>query len=207
MGRGLNRTNAITLKGAELLATAVGHSDRKGWPLNEFVTINWRVAGANGNGKAAQARFLELYRKWARYWGFTPSYVWAVENGPVQGLHSHLLLHVPTEHIVKFRKIARRWAGVRGPHSGSVKPIVMKTIHYPEGKDRLNQAKGLTKYFLSGIHPTAGELIKVEARSKAGDVVGKRIGTSRNLGRAARGKQKSARNTGEFTVTEQDYDA
>ncbi|MBT4589589.1 MAG: hypothetical protein HON14_17440 [Rhodospirillaceae bacterium] len=181
--------NEIKLRQAENVAQAIGYADQIGCTLNRFVTISWTLAGCVGPVKDSQGCYLAGYRHWAKYWKFTPAYVWVIESGPIKGLHSHILIHVPDELIEAFQKISKSWIKGKLDQSGSSKTYVNKPQRYGKCPDRLKQVKGTIKYMLKAVNKPSGKLIGVDpVPTKAGYVAGKRLGTSRNLGQDARRK-------------------
>lgn len=180
----------ISARQAANLVQAIGHANSINTPLNRYVTINWQVAGVIGRVQDAQARFLERLRKWAIHRGFAPAYIWVLENSATNGLHAHYLLHVPSEHLVAFRRMLKRW--VRACTTVAAPRIInSKAVRYPRGGDGLTglgPVSGLLRYFLKGMaHGALANMLGVELRpAKSGLVNGRRCGTSENLGQAAR---------------------
>lgn len=172
----------ITQAQARNLFEAIEFAYGLGLPLNRLTTILWQEADVVGRIQDAQARLLERMRKWMQYRGAQPAFVWVVENGREMGLHTHILLHVPSEHLAAWKRMLPVWV------DGDVqrKTIHVKTIPYPKGpKAGLNSVKGVRKYLAKGISSQSAANFGIVPQEQ-GSVVGKRVGTSQNLGPAAR---------------------
>jgi len=166
-------------------------ADQIGCTLTGWLTITWGLTDTEGRIQQRQVNFSELYAKWAKYNRFIPAYVWSIENGPNNGLHSHILIHVPSKLRLTFMKMIKSWLGQRAGISCDEKPAKFKKQHYGEGLKRWNAVKGTVRYMLKAIGGHWGKLLKIRPDPEgAGEVTGKRIGTSRNLGEAARLQHK-----------------
>lgn len=179
----------INLVSAENAIQAVGYADQIGLFLNRHMTISWEHAQCIGRVQDIQGVFLERFSKWIRYHGGIPAYIWSIENGPVLGHHSHIFCHVPLDLARGFKKMVPAWIDGDVDQDGATKTFKVTTIKYGAGVNRLNRLKGVMRYILKGLEEDAALLLGIEPRyDKAGVVTGKRIGTSENIGRAARNK-------------------
>lgn len=177
----------IKLAWAENIIQATGYADQVGLPLNRHLTIGWEHAQCIGRVQDIQAKFLERFSKWIRYHGGIPAYVWSIENGPVLGYHSHIFCHVSSALLTDFKKMVPRWIDGEPDQSGATKTFKVTTIKYGAGVRRLNRLKGVTRYILKAANDETAELFGIiQEPQKAGVVFGKRLGTSQNIGRAAR---------------------
>jgi len=183
----------IRLEQAENLIAAAGYAVQLGVPLNRHVTIMWERAGIVGRVQDYQREFLQLMSKWLIYHGTRPAYCWAIENGQLNGLHGHIVAHVPPALFKAFRVMLNRWLTRLG---GSVDRGTIKVTRVRYGTrdgHQLNAIKGLVKYILKGLEHQAGELIGVRVNPyAAGMVVGKRIGFSQSLGPTARARSTTS---------------
>ena len=181
------RQDSINLLAAENVIQAAGYADQIGLPLNRHLTITWELAQCVGRVQDIQTRFLERYAKWVRYHGSNPAYVWVIENGSVWGYHSHIMIHVPSHLYTDFKKMLPRWIDGEPDLSGHTRTCMPKPIKYGFGINRWNRLKGVVRYILKGVESEAANLLKINPRpDKAGIVFGRRVGTSENIGQAAR---------------------
>lgn len=172
---------------AENAVQAIGFADQIGLPLNRHLTVSWEHAQCGGRVQEIQGRFLERFSKWIRYQGSLPVYAWSIENGYTLGYHSHIFVHVPRQHLKAFRSKIPKWIDGDVDQSGGTKTFKVTTIKYGTGVNRLNRLKGVTRYVLKAANDEVAEMFAIVQRpDKAGVVVGKRIGTSQNIGRKAR---------------------
>ncbi|HTN14058.1 MAG TPA: hypothetical protein VL094_04555 [Sphingomonadaceae bacterium] len=83
-------------------------------PFNRWITVLWERGGlANHGGTRATGAFLKLYGDWMRSYGEKACWVYTHEHGEENGIHLHLLLHIPVRLDAKFRVMPRRWtAGI-----------------------------------------------------------------------------------------------
>lgn len=178
---------SISLNSADNAIQAVGYADQIGRPLNRFVTIDWQLAQCLGRFQDVQGKFFERFSKWARYRNFGVAYVWALENSRDIGIHSHILIHVPSHHLIDFKRIVPKWIDGDVDQSGATKTFKIQTVKYHSGADRLNPVKKATKYLLKGISDQARQILTpIEDRGPQGVIVGRRCGTSESIGRTAR---------------------
>lgn len=104
----------------------VEYSNAIGTPLNRLVTILWERAGIT-DAEAATASFVKSLTDHLRRQGFEGPYLWSMENGPRQGVHVHILHHLPPElgRTVGYRH--RGWLASLGARYGN-KVINSKVI-------------------------------------------------------------------------------
>ncbi len=172
---------------AENAIQAVGFADQIGLSLNRHLTVSWEHAQCVGRVQEIQGRFLERFSKWIRYHGGVPAYCWSIENGQTLGYHSHIFCYVPRRLLKWFRRMVPKWIDGDVDQSGRVQTFKITTIKYGAGVKRLNRLKGVTRYILKAANDDAAEMFSIIQRpDKAGQVVGKRLGTSQNIGRKAR---------------------
>lgn len=177
----------IKLAAAENAIQAVGYASLIGLTLNRHVTVSWEHAQCVGRTQDIQGKFLERYSKWIRYHGDSGAYVWSIENGAALGYHSHIFLHVPPQYFRPFMAKLPDWIDGDVDQSGGTRTYRVTTIKYGTGMNRLNPLKGVTRYILKAANDETSEMFCIIQRpDKAGVVVGKRIGTSQNIGRKAR---------------------
>jgi len=174
-------TATISLKAAENLIMAAGVADQMDLPLNRFVTVDWESAECVGRMQDIQGLFLERMSKWLKYRNVIPAYLWVIEDGRVKGLHSHILVYVPSEHLSDFKRKVPAW--VDGDIDKST--INIQLTPYGDSPSRLNGIKGRLRYILKGGDEEVSSLMGVNLKHQ-GTVIGKRCGTSQNIGVKAR---------------------
>ena len=174
-------TATISLKAAENLIMAAGVADQMDLPLNRFVTVDWESAECVGRMQDIQGLFLERMSKWLKYRNVIPAYLWVIEDGRVKGLHSHILVHVPSEDLSDFKRKVPAW--VDGDIDKST--INIQRTPYRDSPSRLNGIKGRLRYILKGGDADVSVLLNVNQKHQ-GTVIGKRCGTSQNIGVKAR---------------------
>lgn len=175
------------------LLAAAAHAIRIDLPLNRMVTIHWEAAGVPLEGMAkATGHFLDLVAKTIARHGYRTAWLWVHENGAGKGGHCHALIHVPPKLAPIIAKRQRGWLrtitgrpyvarGIRSrPISGSLGRAGGDTTHYQEN---LKVALG---YLVKCADPEAVRRFRLVRVEDGGLVIGKRCGTSQNIGAKAR---------------------
>ena len=175
------------------LSAAAGHAAAIGVPLNRMLTIHWGAAGVPLDGMAAATgRFTDLLAKAIARHGSRTAWAWVHENGPKKGWHLHLLAHVPAALVSRMTGLQRGWLRrITG------KPYRARVIHSKpiggrlglEGGNPELQAVNLAiarDYILKGASPLAAAQFGLERLEPGGRIIGKRCGTSQNIGAKAR---------------------
>lgn len=181
---------------AELVAAA-DHAAATGLPFTRMITIHWQAAGVTLEAMtAATGRFIGLLAKALARRGSKTAWLWVHENGDGKGAHCHLLVHVPPDLVPVVQRLRRQW--LRRITGQTFLARVVKTdvigrrLGLETGNPALwaeNAGKALG-YLLKGVTPGAPEAAIVMALlgylEPGGRIIGKRCGTSQNIGRKAR---------------------
>lgn len=177
---------------ANLIAAAV-YAAEIGLPFNRMITIHWEAAGVPLDGMAkATGRFIDLLSKTIVRHGGKTAWLWVHEGGEKKGGHCHLLVHVPADLVPTISKRQRGWLRrITGrPYKASVihsKPIGGRLgLEDSNGKLLAVNRQAALDYVVKGGDAEAVKAFGL-ARSEAGGlVIGKRCGTSQNIGPKAR---------------------
>jgi hypothetical protein len=172
----------IGRKPAANLHHATRLAERVGYPLNQFVTINYSKTTARP--EEASAHFRVLLASWFARWlrrhpknrkACPPTYVWAFEAAGSQ-IAVHWLVHIPRGLIREFWRMVPLWVEIT---TGGA--IGASTVRHK----RIYNITGMKRYVLKGMDPHFARAWKIKAVPQ-GTVTGKRSGFSRNLGPVAR---------------------
>ena len=187
-----NRTSdAVTLAQARNVIAAADFADAIGLSLNRFVTIHWEAAGiADRDAASATRRFIKLANDTITKSGGRSAYSWVRENGDGKGSHVHILLHVPSG-LEPWNR-GKRWVSAISGCPYHQAPIKTDRIggtarawQTAPAVYRQNLAN-LVGYILKGANPLAVRTLGLERIEPGGRIMGKRVSTSQNIGRAAR---------------------
>ena len=188
--RASRTSHGIPLAMAVSLLEAAEDAARLGLPFNRHITVHWELAGiADNQAMAATTAFLKYWRDWL---GGQTAYVWVRENGDGKGSHLHILAHLPAGK--KWRgALSRRWIErITGkPYAAGV--ILSRRIAGAGDNASPHYAANLQAvraYVLKGATPDAAGKLGI-AHAPGGRIIGKRCGTSRNIGKAARARRQS----------------
>lgn len=191
------RSTHIGQKAAQTLYYAVGEqAGRIGLPLTHHVTINFSLTDIDP--AQATAVFTKMRRnhfdKWARRprknagRAFVPAFAYVFENardgiafeeigaGLPHNVHVHWAIHLPAERVHDFRMMMFQWLDRFCQNPCEANAIKITDIWTP---------KGLRRYVLTGTDKKWAAHYGANHEPQ-GLIIGKRCGTSVNLGRYAR---------------------
>ncbi|MCZ4342883.1 hypothetical protein O4H52_14770 [Sphingomonadaceae bacterium G21617-S1] len=184
------------------LVAAARHADAIGLPLNRMVTIHWQAAGLPLLAMAkATGRFTDMMAKALARNGARTAWLWVHENGDGKGGHCHMLAHIPAGLVDLIGRRQREWLKrITGqPYRRGVihsKPIGGR-LGLEEGNSDLHAVnlQSALSYVLKGATEPAATLTNHNRLEPGGRIIGKRCGTSQNIGAKARAniEQKGSR--------------
>ena len=173
---------------------AINFAPKIGQPLNRFVTIHIQAAGGLP-GPQLIGQFLKLAGDWLRLRNVQPTYVWVRETGEHKGEHVHIAINVPPEHGRGFGHRQRGWMKAIGLRCWRgvihTRPIGNSASHafsdVRYGEAYSDHLTAMIEYLLKSADPaTARAYGLAKQREIGGVLVGKRLGTSANIGASAR---------------------
>ena len=175
------------------LKAAQRHADKIGLPFTRMITIHWEAAGVPLEGMAkATGRFTDLMSKALARHGSEAAWLWTHENCGPKGGHCHLLSHVPAGLVPVITRLQIGWLRrITG------KPYRARVIHSKPVGGRLGLERGNPElhainlevafaYLLKGASTEAASKFNLNPVEPGGRVIGKRCGTSQNIGAKAR---------------------
>lgn len=175
------------------LSAAMIHAGEIGLPFTRMITVHWEAAGISLSGMAkATGRLTDLLTKALSRNGSATSWLWVHENGHGKGGHCHLLVHVPAELAPIVRTAMRGWLRritgkpykARVVRSTSIGPRLGLELCNPDLFAANLEAAFC--YVVKGASHEAAEHFDLPRCEHQGRVVGKRCGTSQNIGAKAR---------------------
>jgi len=184
----------ITGLQTDKLWAAANHAWKIGTPLNAFLTIHWDNQGGTGTVQERNSHLLICARRWLGRRDQDLACAWVIERGTVSGLHAHNLIHVPRHLLASFTDMLPRWTRIPAlPKDQWPAEQRQKQHVLGYGQDGVWQLMrvydhgvGLRRYVLKGA---ADRWHRYGIRHKdQGIVIGKRCGSSNNLGRTARSR-------------------
>lgn len=186
-------SHALTVAQIANLKAAERHSRKLGLPFTRMLTIHWEGAGVPLAGMAkATGHLTDLLGKLLKRRGFQAAWLWVHENGDGKGGHCHLLAHVPAELVPTLSRLQLGWLRrITGrPYRARVihsKPIGGR-LGLEAGNPELHAAnlESALAYILKGASPEAASQLGLERLEAGGRIIGKRCGTSQNIGTKAR---------------------
>lgn len=197
-GGARNRRNreslSLTAAQIENLSAAAAHADRIGLPLNRMITLHWESAGVPLEAMArATGRFTDLLSKALTRHGSRAAWLFVHEAGKGKGGHCHLLAHVPPALTDLISRRQRGWLKrITGkPYRRNVifsRPIAGANVAAVAGAGDLYAVnlEAALNYLSKGADEPAAERFGLSRLEPGGRVIGKRCGTSQNIGPKAR---------------------
>ena len=186
-------SHAMTVAQIANLIAAERHAREIGLPFTRMVTIHWEAADVGLPDMAkATGHFTDLMAKALARHGCGTAWLWVHENGDGKGGHCHLLAHVPANLVPALTGLQRGWLRrITG------KPYRAKVIKSEPIGGRLGLELGNPDLHLANLEAALAYVLKgasLEAASRfglarmepGGRVIGKRCGTSQNIGAKAR---------------------
>lgn len=178
-------SDGLTLKQARLLIEAALTAHMIGRPLNRHIIVHWEAAGVpDTRAASATTAFLKYWRDWLD--GAT-AYIWARENGDGKGSHLHILAHMPAGrrmHGAGSRRWLERITG-KPYRRDTIRTTRIGGYHDPAGPVYAANLQAVLAYVLKGADTDTAATLGI-AHESGGRIIGKRCGTSRNIGAKAR---------------------
>ena len=184
----------------ENVTAAARHALCLGLPLTRFITLHWKAGGVTLERMVlATGHLLEMATKWLVRQGSATAWIYVHENGEEEGWHGHILLHLPAELALLFVRRQRSWIAriCEGKYTkGTMRGRIVGS--------RLGIEHSHPELYLHNLDRCVGYIIKQTSLATArqngltrtvqpGLVIGKRAGTSQNIGSAARQSCRSGR--------------
>ena len=189
-----NVSKALTIKEVRKTGMAMHTAHLLDIPLNRFITIHWERAGvAEIDAAKATAAFLKYAREYLASKGLPFAHVWVRESDEgdgSKGHHVHILAHLPKGQ--SLGRLQRGWIKAITDKPYRKKVILTRLIarHSEAAQNapqlyQLNLAV-LRDYCLKGATYDAAKAFSLPSWRLGGQVIGQRVGMSKNLSRAIR---------------------
>ncbi len=183
----------LTRAQVDNLIAATRHAITLGLEFTRMITIHWERAGVSLEDIAkATGRYLDLLRKTLTRHGAGHAAIWVQEGGDGKGGHCHILAHVPARVVDHVTRLQRGWIkSITGrPYRG--KSVRTRPVGGRLGLEvsnpalyGVNLAKSLA-YLIKGANRDAAQHFNLTRLAPSGLCIGKRCGTSQNIGPKAR---------------------
>lgn len=186
-------SHALTIAQIANLKAAERHARVMGLPFTRMITIHWQAAGvALADMVKATGRFLDFLAKALKRHKSKTAWLWTLENGDRKGGHCHLLVHVPAALVSLLTRLQKGWLRRITGKPYRARVIRSKPIGGRLGLETgnlelhaINLAVALG-YVLKGANAEAAEQFRLKRLEAGGRIIGKRCGTSQNIGAKAR---------------------
>lgn len=191
------QSDALTAAQVCNLVAAERHARQIGLPFTRMITIHWQAAGLRLEDMVkATGRFIDLMTKALARHGSKTAWLFVHENvagtGHEKGGHVHLLAHIPADLVPVIKKQQMRWLRRITGRPYRSKVILSRPIGGRLGLEATNpelylaNAQQALAYLLKGATPEVATQFTLIDHKTGGRVLGKRVGTSQNIGVKAR---------------------
>ena len=188
-------TDRLTLAKAMMLEGAWQFSVHIGLGLNRHTTIHFGKAGID-DADAARVigAFLKSMGDAIRKAGGTFAATWVRENGEGKGSHVHIFVHIPAAQWPMVQRLQMRWLYMaRGCPLPKMAAGTLHGTWIRGARAGLNPSNGLymengsnvARYGFKGVERESAALVGVKNWQVGGTIIGKRCGTTQNIGRTA----------------------
>tara|TARA_R110002049_G_scaffold54908_2_gene152598 strand:- start:3755 stop:4567 length:813 start_codon:yes stop_codon:yes gene_type:complete len=187
-------SHALTAAQIANLRAAKRHAAAIGLPFTRMITIHWQAAGLPLNDMAkATGRFTDLMSKALARHGSRTVWLWVHENGDNKGGHCHLLAHVPAKHVKRLSGLQKGWLRRITGNAYRARVICSRPIGGRLGLEVGNpelhavNLRAAFGYICKGAPQIVLDANGIDRRHEPGGrIIGKRCGTSQNIGAKAR---------------------
>ena len=199
--RNLATRESHALSGAHVgnLVGASIHADAIGLPFTRMITVHWEAAGVALDDIArATGRFIDMLSKTLARHGNTTAWLWVHENGDRKGGHCHLLAHVPAALVGIVTRLQKGWLRTITGNLYRARVIKSVPIGGRLGLEGSNPALHVINrdaalyYLLKGADEATATAFGLDRLEAGGRIIGKRCGTSQNIGAKARAAKRSS---------------
>lgn len=190
-------SNALTSAQIANLEAAERHARAIGLPFTRMITIHWQGAGVKLLDMVkATGRFLDLLKKALARHNSKTAWLWILENGDSKGGHCHLLVHVPAALVSVLTRLQKGWlyriTGKRYRRRVICSRPIGGRLGLETGNPELHMAnlEAAFRYIVKGADILAAEQFGLTRLEAGGRIIGKRCGTSQNIGKKARNEKE-----------------
>ncbi len=187
----------LSLDQVEKNWAALGHAERLGLCPNASLDIHFHRGNLDDpirNASASLKAYLKSARQWIERRGGETAILWTMENRSGfggEGVHAHVLMHVPLRLLTRWHQLRRTWArkaGLEATKAGVINFTPLPTLEATKGKLR---------YMSKDIHPDALPIFIAGGRvhldqnpphhlPSNAPIYGLKTGVSRNINAKAR---------------------
>lgn len=191
-------SHALTAAQIANLKAAERHAEKIGLPFTRMISIHWEAAGVPLSGMTkATGRFLDLMTRALARHGSATAWLWTHENVPgaghTKGGHCHLIAHVPADLVPVITALQRGWLRRITGQTYRAHVIYSKPIGGRLGLEAGNpdlhavNLQAAFAYLCKGAPQAVLDAAGIDrTHEPSGRVIGKRCGTSQNIGAKAR---------------------
>lgn len=154
-------TRHITRSQCSSVYDAVLFANYSGSTLNNMMTIVWKYAALHTEEDicAEYKKLLDRLRKFLEYHGCPVHYYAVFENGPKEGYHTHIAIHVPDRIRTEFKK----WRASNAARLCVDPQTIPRQMHVHMRRDNhIRSQWAIFRYLMKGLDP---QLLRREAKA------------------------------------------
>ncbi len=194
----------LSLEQIENNWAALGHAERLGLIPNASLDIHFHrgeLDDPTRNAGTSLKAYLKSARQWIERRGGETAIIWTMENRSGfggEGVHAHVLMHVPARLLIRWHQLRRTWARKAGLEVTKAGVINFAPVRSLDG------AKGKLAYMSKDAHPEVLAIFEPFLNSRTGKpwlhdankpsnapIYGLKTGASRNINAKARASYRS----------------
>ena len=145
-------TRHITRSQCANVYDAILFANYSGSTLNNMMTIVWKYAGLNTEEAICTAyeALTDRLRKFLEYHGCVPHYYAVFENGPKEGYHTHIAVHIPDRIRAEFKA----WHAKNAARLCVDPKTVSRLMHvHMRRNNHIRSQWAIFKYLMKGLDP------------------------------------------------------
>jgi hypothetical protein len=186
-------SDCVTKYHAQNLMASFEHAAAIGLHLNRSITIHFGKLGiADADAGKVLSAFLKILGNRIATYGGRFACIWVRENGADKGSHAHIFAHIPASLWPMVKRRQSAWlhkASGKRLERGTLKGRKVRGSGDLNGDRALYAANGgnVARYLVKGVTSDVAAFLGLSKQGAQGVIIGKRSGTSQNIGATARG--------------------
>lgn len=186
---GQRQSNALTSKQVELLIGAAQCAAIKEMPLNRHITVHWGKLGISDKEAAkVTSRLLKAIGDNLKKSGAPFAAIWVREHGSHEmGSHIHIIAHIPNNRLGLLTRRQRGWVSKACGQPYKATALRGRPVAGAGRSESVYEANlaAVLGYVMKGADSEAIKAYGLTRQKAGGTIIGKRCGTTTNIGRAA----------------------
>ena len=185
------QSDELSLYASQTILGAWQFSRHIGLGLNRSITIHFgRLGVGDSDSGRCVAAYLKILNDRLAKMGGQFAAVWVRENGEGKGSHVHIFAHIPAHCWPTIRNRQAVWlrkATGKQMKAGALRSrkIRGQSDQWPSNALYLANGDNVVRYLVKGVSNDVAAFLGLSRAQYGGVIIGKRSGTTQNIGRSA----------------------